>query len=60
MRNKIDFSCIFCDGLQYVPQSLSYVCVTHCIDLKDTDICMRCKFRELRRKERRKRSGKVL
>ena len=59
MSNHIHFSCIDCDDLQYIKQGECYVCLLHCIELDDTDKCMREKFKELERKERRNvvRSG---
>ena len=58
MDNHIDFSCIECENLQYIDKAQCFVCIGECIDLKDTDLCMRCKFdAQLRRERRLKGNG---
>lgn len=61
MGNHIDFSCVECDNLRYVSASRSYVCLGDFVDLKDTDMCMRCKFTAQIINERRlERYGRFL
>lgn len=51
MTNRIDFSNIKCDALQYVKEGACYVCLDMSIELRDTDSCMQCKFRQQLREE---------
>ena len=57
MGNHIDFSCIECDDLQYIKKAQCFVCLREYIDLKDTYPCMRCKFDEQLRRERRSKGN---
>lgn len=58
MTNNIDFSNINCDALQYVKQGSCYVCLDMSIELRDTDACMQCKFRQQLREEKEMRNNR--
>ena len=59
MINNIDFSNIDCDALQYVKQGSCYVCLDMSIELRDTDECMQCKFRQQLREEKEIRKNRT-
>lgn len=57
MRKHISIDAIECSDLQYVEQAQCYVCMDLFTET-DVDFCMRCKFREQRRKEDAIRKGR--